>query len=80
MSQRPAPPATASEDRARERPERRTRVLHVITHLDNGGAQTNTLLSVAGLDRNRYRVDLAAGPGVLESEAIASADRLLVLP
>ena len=80
MSQRPAPPATASEDRAREGPERRTRVLHVITHLDNGGAQTNTLLSVAGLDRNRYRVDLAAGPGVLESEAIASADRLVVLP
>ena len=80
MSQRPAPPATASEDRAREGPERRTRVLHVITHLDNGGAQTNTLLSVAGLDRNRYRVDLAAGPGRLESEAIASADRLVVLP
>jgi glycosyltransferase involved in cell wall biosynthesis len=80
MSQRPAPPAIASEDQAGERPERRTRVLHVITHLDNGGAQANTLLSVAGLDRSRYRVDLAAGPGVLESEAIGSADRLVVLP
>ena len=80
MSERPAPPAVASEDRAGERTERRTRVLHVITHLDNGGAQANTLLSVAGLDRSRYRVDLAAGPGVLESEAAESADRLVVLP
>ena len=80
MSERPALPAVASEDRAGERTERRTRVLHVITHLDNGGAQANTLLSVAGLDRSRYRVDLAAGPGALESEAAESADRLVVLP
>lgn len=60
--------------------ERPIRVLHVITHLDNGGAQANTLLSVAGLDRGRYRVDLAAGPGVLQGQALASADRLVVLP
>ncbi len=58
----------------------RARVLHIITHLDHGGAQANTLLSVAGLDRRRYRVDLAAGPGVLEGQARASADRVLVLP
>ena len=59
---------------------RRVRVLHVITHLDYGGAQSNTLLSVAGLDRDRYEVDLVGGPGPLEDEARAAADRLIVLP
>ena len=59
--------------------ERRRRVLHVITHLDNGGAQANTLLTVAGLDRGRYQVDLAAGPGVLQDQASTSADQLVVL-
>jgi glycosyltransferase involved in cell wall biosynthesis len=58
----------------------RTRVLHVITHLDRGGATDNTLLSVAGLDRSRYQVDLAAGPGALEARARAAADRLVVVP
>ncbi len=48
----------------------RTRVLHVITHLNRGGATDNTLLSVAGLDRSRYEVDLAAGPGGLDVEPI----------
>jgi glycosyltransferase involved in cell wall biosynthesis len=72
-------PASLREDPAGG-PAQRTRVLHVITHLDNGGAQANTLLSVAGLDRGRYQVDLAAGPGVLESDALASADQLVVLP
>jgi glycosyltransferase involved in cell wall biosynthesis len=57
-----------------------TRVLHVITHLDRGGATDNTLLSVAGLDRARYRVDLAAGPGELEARARTAADRLLLVP
>jgi glycosyltransferase involved in cell wall biosynthesis len=80
MSQPQAIPAPVLQDPARGCPKRRTRVLHIITHLDNGGAQANTLLSVAGLDRGRYIVDLAAGPGVLESEALASADRVVVLP
>jgi glycosyltransferase involved in cell wall biosynthesis len=58
----------------------RVRVLHVLTHLGCGGATDNTLLTVAGLDRSRYRVDLAAGPGDLEAEARAAADRLFLLP
>jgi glycosyltransferase involved in cell wall biosynthesis len=55
-------------------------VLHVITHLGRGGATDNTLLTVAGLDRSRYQVDLAAGPGELEAAAMAAADRLFLLP
>jgi glycosyltransferase involved in cell wall biosynthesis len=74
-------PAATAADRAPggRRLERRRRILHVITHLDYGGAQANTLLSVAGLDRGRYQVDLVAGPGVLQDQAAASADRLVVL-
>ncbi|HLZ36152.1 MAG TPA: hypothetical protein VKP64_00005, partial [Mycobacteriales bacterium] len=59
---------------------RRHRVLHVITHLDEGGAQDNTLLTVEGLDRNRYEVHLLGGPGALESRAAEVADRVIVLP
>jgi glycosyltransferase involved in cell wall biosynthesis len=56
------------------------RVLHILTHLGQGGATDNTLLTVAGLDRSRYRVDLLAGPGALEERARAVANRLFVLP
>lgn len=38
------------------------RILHVITRLVVGGAQENTLLTVARLDRSRYEVTLASGP------------------
>jgi glycosyltransferase involved in cell wall biosynthesis len=73
-------PTPTRPDPAGHAPGRRVRVLHVITHLDHGGAQANTLLTVAGLDRGRYQVDLAGGPGPLEQEARAAADRCHVLP
>src|SRR6266550_6294693 len=38
------------------------RVLHVITRLIVGGAQENTLLTVARLDRGRHSVTLVSGP------------------
>ena len=41
----------------------RARVLHLITELVVGGAQDNTLTTVAGLDRERYEVHVAAAPG-----------------
>lgn len=41
----------------------RARVLHLITHLDVGGAQDNTLLTVKELDRRKYWVHLASSPG-----------------
>ncbi|MCI0698398.1 glycosyltransferase family 4 protein [candidate division KSB1 bacterium] len=39
----------------------RVKVLHIITHLGVGGALDNTLITIKGLSRDRYEVDLAAG-------------------
>ena len=44
------------------RPNNKLRVLHIITRLDRGGSSENTLLTVAGLDKERYVVTLASGP------------------
>ena len=42
---------------------RRLRVHHLITKLELGGAQQNTLYCVGHHDRTRYEVSLGAGPG-----------------
>jgi len=48
----------------------RTRILHVITRLELGGAQRNTLYTVEHLDRDRFQAGLAWGPGDrLDAEA-----------
>ena len=41
----------------------RTRVLHIITRLEPGGAQRNTLYTVEHLDREEFAPSLAWGPG-----------------
>ncbi|MBD3868680.1 MAG: glycosyltransferase family 4 protein [Acidobacteria bacterium] len=51
----------------------RRKLLHVITRLDLGGAQQNTLFSVANHDRERYEAGLLAGAG---GELDAEAERL----
>ena len=49
---------------------RQHRILHLITRLDLGGAQQNTLFSVAHHDRSRFDVHLVAGGGgQLDDEA-----------
>ncbi len=44
-------------------PPRRLKVVHVITRLDLGGAQENTLYTVRHLDPSRFEVILVCGPG-----------------
>src|SRR3954471_5140732 len=78
----PAPQVTGTHrptGASLRRDGRRLRVLHVMTHLDHGGAQDNTLLTVEGLDRDRYVVDIASGPGVLEDRARSVADNVHIL-
>lgn len=59
----------------------RTKVLHLITELVVGGAQDNTLTTVAGLDRERYEVHVAAAPGGEWVEwAGRAADHVHLLP
>jgi glycosyltransferase involved in cell wall biosynthesis len=51
---------------------RRVPVIHIITKLEFGGAQQNTLFTVASLDRERYQPILITGPeGYLLPEARA---------
>lgn len=54
-------------------------VVHVITRLELGGAQENTLYTCQHLDRTRHRVILLRGPGgLLDDEAHASPLLLVV--
>ena len=57
-------------------------LLHIITKLELGGAQQNTLYSVAHHDRSKYNVFLAAGTeGVLVEEAKKIKDaKMFLLP
>jgi glycosyltransferase involved in cell wall biosynthesis len=56
------------------------RVAHVITRLELGGAQQNTLYCVRHHDRSRYQVFLFAGPGgLLDQEALQIDDAHVVL-
>jgi glycosyltransferase involved in cell wall biosynthesis len=50
---------------------RRT-VIHVITQLDRGGSARNTVLTVLGHDRDRFRVGLVYGQSAEKSEAGAT--------
>lgn len=54
---------------------RRATVVHIITKLELGGAQENTLYTCRGLDRARFAVVLMHGPdGMLDAEAAAIED------
>ena len=61
---------------------KRHRILHLITRLELGGAQQNTLFCTAHHDRGRFEVDLLAGEGgMLDAEARAIPDaRVELLP
>ena len=51
------------------------RILHVITRLELGGAQQNTLFCIAHHDRERFEVGLLAGRGgLLDDEAREISD------
>ncbi|MBI3782654.1 MAG: glycosyltransferase family 4 protein [Deltaproteobacteria bacterium] len=64
-------------------PPRRIRVCHVITRLELGGAQRNTLYTVRHLDRRRFEVSLIAGRGGMldgEAECIPDVTTMFVPP
>ena len=56
-------------------PKEKIRVVHIITMLELGGAQQNTLYTVEHLDRRRFEVFLIAGSGgILDEDAERIAD------
>ena len=60
----------------------RTRVLHIITEMERGGAQLFTLFTVENLDHDRFDPYLLSNPrGVLNGEAReALRERFLTVP
>ena len=62
-------------ERALQTLDPKLKVIHIITMLELGGAQGNTLFTVSNLDRNRFRVGLITGPGgILDEEATKIPD------
>jgi len=55
-------------------------VVHVITKLDLGGAQLNTLYTAEHLDPLRFDVYLLSGAGGLLKSRLADQDRLITVP
>jgi len=54
------------------------KVAHIITRLDFGGAQGNTLYTAAHLDRTRFAVTLLTGPGgALDAKADAAVTQFV---
>ena len=61
-----------------EPPSRRLKVCHLITMLEFGGAQQNTLYTSTHLDPRRFEASLVTGPGgVLDDEARRSLPRMI---
>ncbi len=58
----------------------RTVVVHLITKLELGGAQLNTLYTAEHLDPERFDVYLLCGPGGMLQSRLAAAGRLIVVP
>jgi len=59
--------------------KKRISVAHLITMLELGGAQENTLYTCAHLDRSRFDVALIYGPGGLldrEAEELPAAQSI----
>ena len=56
--------------------DHRIHVLHILTRLDRGGSAENTLITVSGLDKTRYRVTLVSGASQ-ESKMTAAEIRRL---
>lgn len=60
--------------------ERRIRVIHLITMLELGGAQVNTVYTYENLNRENFDVWLAAGPGGILTDRVAAREHLAIIP
>ena len=55
-------------------------VVHLVTKLELGGAQLNTLYTAEHLDPERFDAYLLCGPGGMLKSRLGEADRLLIVP
>ena len=54
------------------------KVLTIITKLELGGAQVNTVYTYENLDRDRFDVWLVCGPGGLLTDKVKERDHLVI--
>ena len=59
---------------------RRIIVVHLVTKLELGGAQLNTLYTAEHLDPARFDAYLLCGPGGMLKSRLADVDRLIIIP
>ncbi len=55
------------------------KVVHIITKLELGGAQINTVYTYDHLDRNRFEPYLISGPGGIMNEKVNDKDHFIIL-
>lgn len=56
------------------------KVVHIITKLELGGAQINTVYTCENLDEKKFDVFLISGPGGILTEHFKYKDRLFIVP
>ncbi|HLP58124.1 MAG TPA: glycosyltransferase [Candidatus Deferrimicrobium sp.] len=59
---------------------KKIKVVHVITKLELGGAQVNTLYTCENLDKSRFDAFLISGPGGILTDQFKYKDRLFIVP
>jgi glycosyltransferase involved in cell wall biosynthesis len=55
------------------------KVVHIITKLELGGAQVNTIYTYEHLDENKFDVYLLSGPGGILTEKIQKKDKFVII-
>jgi glycosyltransferase involved in cell wall biosynthesis len=58
----------------------RTTVVHLITKLELGGAQLNTVYTAEHLDENGFKAYLVCGPGGRLKTSLAARERMILVP
>lgn len=58
---------------------KKIKVVHIITKLELGGAQVNTVYTCQNLDENQFETYLLSGPGGILTEKVEKKDRFFIV-
>jgi len=63
-----------------EKEKLKLKVVHIITKLELGGAQLNTLYTYENLDESQFETYLVSGPGGILTGKVSKKDRFIIAP